>query len=40
MLTSIPLWCVAETRVTPLIEFSDRRANVLALLRHVTPDGT
>jgi muconolactone delta-isomerase len=40
MLTSIPLWGVAETRVTPLIEFSDRRAHVLTLLRHVTPDGT
>ena len=39
MLTSIPLWGVAETRVTPLIEFSDRRAHVLTLLRHVTPDG-
>ena len=40
MLTSIPLRGVAMTRVTPLIEFSDRRAHVLALLRHVTPDGT
>jgi muconolactone delta-isomerase len=38
MLTSIPLWGVAETRVTALIEFSDRRAHVLTLLRHVTPD--
>ena len=39
VLTSIPLWGVAETRVTALIEFSDRRAHVLTLLRHVTPDG-
>jgi hypothetical protein len=39
MLTSIPLWGVAETRVTALIEFSDRRAHVLTLLRHVKPDG-
>lgn len=38
LLTSIPLWGVAETCVTPLIEFSDRRAHVLTLLRHVTPD--
>jgi muconolactone delta-isomerase len=37
LLTSIPLWGVAETRVTALIEFSDRRAHVLTLLRHVTP---
>jgi hypothetical protein len=37
MLTSIPLRGAAETSVTPLIEFSDRRAHVLTLLRHVTP---
>ncbi len=30
---------VAQTRITPLIEFSDRRAHVLTLLRHVTADG-
>ena len=36
LLTSIPLWAVAETQVTPLIEFSDRRAHVLTLLQHVT----
>ena len=39
LLTSIPLWAVAETKVTPLIEFSDRRAHVLTLLQHVTPPG-
>jgi len=37
MLTSIPLRGAAETSVTPLIEFSDRRAHVLTLLRYVTP---
>jgi len=40
MLTSIPLWAVAETQVTPLIEFIDRRAHVLTLLQHVTPHET
>lgn len=29
---SFPLWVVAETRVTPLIAFGDRRANVQILL--------
>ncbi|MEP7298037.1 MAG: muconolactone Delta-isomerase family protein [Burkholderiales bacterium] len=40
LLTSIPLWAVAETQVTPLIEFGDRRAHVLTLLQHVTPHDT
>jgi len=39
LLTSIPLWAEAETNVTPLIEFSDRRAHVLTLLQHVSPTG-
>ena len=37
LLTSIPLRAIAETRVTLLIEFSDRRAHVLTLLQHLTP---
>ena len=38
LITSIPLWTVADTRVTPLIEFSDRRAHVQTLLqRTATP---
>ncbi len=32
MITSLPLWRVAETRVTPLITFSERRNHVEALL--------
>ena len=36
LVTSIPLWTVAETRVTPLIEFSERRAHVQALLERMT----
>ena len=37
LLTSIPSWGVADTGVTPLIEFNDQRAHVLTLLRHVSP---
>ena len=33
----VPLRAIAETRVTLLIEFSDRRAHVLTLLQHLTP---
>jgi muconolactone delta-isomerase len=32
ILTGLPLWRAAETHVTPLISFSDRRAHVQALL--------
>ena len=32
IITSIPLWAVAETRVTPLITFAERRSHVLTLL--------
>lgn len=35
LVTSLPLWAMAETRVTPLIEFSDRRATVEALLQRL-----
>jgi muconolactone delta-isomerase len=33
MLTSVPLWRQAETRVTPLIEFNDRREGVGQVMR-------
>ena len=32
MISSLPLWPVAETRVTPLIAFSERRQHVQQLL--------
>jgi len=32
LVTSIPLWAISETRVTPLIEFGERRTHVEALL--------
>jgi muconolactone delta-isomerase len=32
LVSRIPLWAIAETRVTPLIAFSDRQAHVEALL--------
>ena len=33
IVTSIPLWTISDTRVTPLIEFGDRRAHVEILLQ-------
>ncbi len=36
LVSSLPLWTVAETRVTPLIEFSDRRAHIQGLLERMT----
>ena len=36
LVSSLPLWMVADTRVTPLIDFSDRRAHVQALLERMT----
>lgn len=35
LLTSLPLWPVAETRVTPLIAFGDRRKHVQTLLERL-----
>jgi hypothetical protein len=32
MISSLPLWPAAETRVTPLIAFSERREHVQQLL--------
>jgi hypothetical protein len=31
LVTSLPLWTVAETRITPLVSFSDRRQSVRGL---------
>jgi muconolactone delta-isomerase len=36
LVSSLPLWTVAETRVTPLIDFKDRRAHIQALLERLT----
>jgi muconolactone delta-isomerase len=35
MLTGLPLWPLAETRVTPLITFDDRRHHVQTLLERL-----
>ncbi len=37
IVSSMPLWRVAETRVTPLITFSERRNHVQTLLERLTP---
>ena len=36
LVSSLPLWTVADTRVTPLIDFSDRRAHIQTLLERIT----
>jgi muconolactone delta-isomerase len=33
LVSSLPLWTVAETRVTPLIDFSERRIHIQGLLQ-------
>lgn len=35
IVTSLPLWPVAETRVTPLITFGERRTHVQELLKRL-----
>jgi muconolactone delta-isomerase len=35
LVSSIPLWPLAETRVTPLVAFADRRESVQALLANL-----
>ena len=42
VITSLPLWRIADTRVTALIEFSDRRKHVETLMqsRSKRPDIT
>ncbi len=36
IVSSLPLWTVADTRVTPLVDFSDRRAHIQALFQRMT----
>ncbi len=36
LVSSLPLWTVADTSVTPLIDFSDRRSHVQTLLQRMT----
>jgi muconolactone delta-isomerase len=36
LISTLPLWMVAETRVTPLIDFSQRRAHIQELLERMT----
>ena len=35
MISSLPIWPLAETRVTPLISFADRRNSVQAVLERL-----
>jgi muconolactone delta-isomerase len=35
MISSLPIWPLVETRVTPLISFADRRNSVQALLERL-----
>jgi muconolactone delta-isomerase len=36
LVSSLPVLTVADTRVTPLIDFSDRRAHIQTLLERIT----
>ncbi len=36
IISSLPLWTVSETRITPLIAFTDRRSHVQTLLERLT----
>ena len=36
LVSSLPLWAVADARVTPLIDFKDRRDHVQGLLQRMT----
>lgn len=36
LITSLPIWPLADVRVTPLITFGERRAHVTHLLENVT----
>jgi muconolactone delta-isomerase len=38
IVSSLPIWRVAETRITPLIAFADRRNTVQALLQKLASD--
>jgi len=37
LVTSLPLWPLAETRVTPLISFGERHQHAQQLLENLTP---
>jgi muconolactone delta-isomerase len=39
MVTSLPLWPVAESRITPLLTLSERREHVKALLDNLASRG-
>ena len=39
IISSLPIWTVAETRVTPLTTLNERRANVQALLEKLAARG-
>ena len=36
LVTSLPVWTVAETRITPLISFGERREHVQSLLERLS----
>lgn len=38
LIASLPVWTVAETRVTALLDFSERRANMEMFLKRLTGD--
>ncbi len=43
LVTSLPLWPLSETRVTPLIAFTDRRKHAQGLLEslaHTAPENS
>ncbi len=39
LVSSLPLWTLAETRVTPLVSFSERRVHVQTLLEGLKHPG-
>ncbi len=40
LVTSLPLWTLAETRVTPLIAFADRKKSVQTILERLRTGGS
>jgi hypothetical protein len=38
LVASLLVWTIAETRVTPLVDFSDRRANMQGLIQRLPTD--
>jgi hypothetical protein len=39
LVTSLPLWPLPETRITPLISFAERREHAQKLLENLIPRG-